>query len=53
MRGLLIAITVFLLAACGRPAKPHVILISIDTLRSDHLSAYGYRALTTPNIDSQ
>jgi choline-sulfatase len=29
-----------------------VILISIDTLRADHLSAYGYRKLQTPNIDS-
>lgn len=29
-----------------------VILISIDTLRADHLSAYGYRAIRTPNIDS-
>jgi choline-sulfatase len=31
--------------------KPPVILISIDTLRSDHLPAYGYRAIATPNID--
>jgi arylsulfatase A-like enzyme len=29
-----------------------VILISIDTLRADHLSAYGYRKIKTPNIDS-
>src|SRR5881409_4344418 len=29
-----------------------VILISIDTLRSDHLPAYGYRAVATPNIDA-
>jgi choline-sulfatase len=29
-----------------------VILISIDTLRADHLSAYGYTKLRTPNIDS-
>jgi arylsulfatase A-like enzyme len=38
-------------------ANPHgndvpVILISIDTLRADHLSAYGYRKLRTPNIDA-
>lgn len=30
---------------------PHVILILVDTLRSDHLSAYGYHRLTSPNID--
>jgi choline-sulfatase len=29
-----------------------VILISIDTLRADHLSAYGYRRISTPHIDS-
>jgi len=29
-----------------------VILISIDTLRADHLSAYGYQKIQTPNIDS-
>ncbi len=33
-------------------ASPPVILISIDTLRADHLSAYGYRRIETPNIDS-
>ena len=31
--------------------KPNVILISIDTLRADHLSCYGYQRRTTPNID--
>lgn len=29
-----------------------VILISIDTLRADHLSAYGYNKVHTPSIDS-
>ena len=29
-----------------------VILISIDTLRADHLSAYGYTRIRTPHIDS-
>ena len=32
------------------PGAP-VILISIDTLRSDHLPVYGYRGVETPNID--
>lgn len=31
--------------------QPNIILISIDTLRADHLSCYGYPRLTTPNID--
>lgn len=33
-------------------SKPNIILISIDTLRSDHLSCYGYQRRTTPNLDS-
>lgn len=43
------------LALCGKiyAAGPTpVILISIDTLRADHLTAYGYRAVQTPNIDA-
>ena len=30
----------------------NVILVSIDTLRQDHVGAYGYQRDTTPNIDS-
>ncbi len=33
-------------------AQTPVILISIDTLRADHLGAYGYRAIATPHIDA-
>ena len=36
-----------------KPAAPGpVILISIDTLRADHLAAYGYTKGRTPNIDA-
>ena len=31
--------------------KPSIILISVDTLRADHLSCYSPRARITPNID--
>lgn len=30
----------------------NVILISVDTLRADHLSCYGYQRLTSPHIDA-
>ena len=30
----------------------NVILITIDTLRADHLSCYGYHRKTSPNIDN-
>jgi choline-sulfatase len=40
-------------AAAGDAASSApVILISIDTLRADHLSAYGYTKIRTPHIDS-
>lgn len=32
--------------------KPNVILISLDTLRADHLGCYGYARATSPNIDA-
>ncbi len=30
----------------------NIVLITIDTLRADHLSCYGYERKTSPNIDS-
>jgi choline-sulfatase len=42
---------VFLCASLALSQTP-VILISIDTLRADHLSTYGYKGIATPNIDS-
>ncbi|MBI5240635.1 MAG: sulfatase [Elusimicrobia bacterium] len=43
-------------AWAGRPASPakhpNVILISIDTLRPDHVGCYGYGRPTTPNLDA-
>jgi arylsulfatase A-like enzyme/cytochrome c-type biogenesis protein CcmH/NrfG len=35
-----------------RAARPNVVLITIDTLRPDHLHCYGYDKIETPNIDS-
>lgn len=31
--------------------KPNILLFGIDSLRSDHMSLYGYERLTTPHID--
>ena len=33
------------------PTAPNVLLIVLDTLRADRLSAYGYARLTTPFLD--
>jgi arylsulfatase A-like enzyme/Tfp pilus assembly protein PilF len=41
------------MGACSRRSEQGpVILISIDTLRADHLPAYGYTKVRTPNIDA-
>jgi arylsulfatase A-like enzyme len=32
-------------------AAPNVLLISLDTLRADHLGCYGYQRDTSPNLD--
>jgi arylsulfatase A-like enzyme len=54
--GALLAVMV-LLGSCGKlpgkalPGQPNVVLISIDSLRADHLSGYGYHRLTSPNLD--
>jgi arylsulfatase A-like enzyme/Tfp pilus assembly protein PilF len=52
-----VATLLWLLAACAKPretafAGAPVILISVDTLRSDRLPAYGYRGVATPAIDA-
>ena len=38
-------------ALAARRARPNVVLIVVDTLRADHVGAYGGRA-RTPNIDA-
>jgi arylsulfatase A-like enzyme len=47
-----IAILILSAHSASAAEKTPVILISIDTLRADHLSAYGYTKIRTPNIDS-
>ena len=49
----LAALLALLLAACGAepaPAYRHVVLISLDTTRADHLGCYG-GSVPTPTID--
>jgi choline-sulfatase len=42
------------LLSCAKPSPTirNVLLVSIDTLRADHLSASGFPRPTTPNIDT-
>ncbi len=46
-------------SACGEPGErraaergPDILLVSLDTLRADRLSCYGYPRATTPAIDA-
>ncbi len=44
-----------ILGACRRPAPeppPHVVLVTIDTLRADHLGFAGYARDTSPHLDA-
>ncbi len=40
------------LTACGASGPPDVLLITVDTLRADYLSAYGFPEQTSPQIDA-
>src|SRR5947208_3400180 len=32
--------------------RPNVLLVTIDTLRADHVGSYGYHEASTPTIDA-
>jgi len=60
VNGKLILVPIILIFICNgfiysyrlsRSKGPNIILISIDALRADHLSCYGYHRNTSPNID--
>lgn len=55
--GAAVAMALLAVASCARgpeaplfPGAP-VVIVSIDTLRADHLPAYGYSAGATPHLD--
>jgi arylsulfatase A-like enzyme len=50
---LLLSILVLGASGCadGPQDRPNVLLITVDTLRSDRIGAYGYEPIRTPNID--
>lgn len=44
----------FLVSSCGTVAaedRPNLLLITLDTVRADHLGCYGYKKVRTPHID--
>jgi arylsulfatase A-like enzyme len=45
-------LTAIALGGCQRaPRPPHILFVSIDTLRADHCSLYGYPRRTTPRLE--
>lgn len=38
-------------AAASAASRPNVVFVTVDTLRADRLSCYGYGRDTTPNLD--
>jgi len=52
----ILIVTLAGLAACTRSGRASrgtpVVLISVDTLRADHLPAYGYSGVETPHLDA-
>lgn len=53
---LIVVSTALLNSGCagngGKPASPNVIVITLDTVRRDHLGCYGYPVNTTPRLDA-
>jgi arylsulfatase A-like enzyme len=51
--GLLSAFALLATSGCSAPPGPprNVVVVSLDTLRADHLSLYGYERPTSPNLD--
>lgn len=41
-----------LLQGCAEARQPNLLLITLDTVRADHFSSYGYDRPTTPNLDA-
>jgi arylsulfatase A-like enzyme len=37
-------------AVASTPGSPNIVLITMDTVRADHVSVYGYARDTTPNL---
>jgi len=48
----LIPTALFFLVSCGVDPRSPVVLVTIDTIRADHVSAYGYEHPTSPILDS-
>lgn len=51
LRALLGCCLVLACGSPGEPERPSILLVVVDTLRRDHLGAYGYERNTSPRLD--
>src|SRR5437870_2212507 len=49
MRSVILAL---FLTSAASAASPNILVVTIDTLRADHVGCYGYKFSTTPNLDA-
>ena len=47
----LLVLTLAFMACQNKQEKSNLVLVTIDTLRADHLGIYGYKRPTSPNLD--
>ncbi len=48
---IIVTFTFLLKTNLNHKNHPNIIIITVDALRADHMSIYGYKYKTTPNID--
>lgn len=51
LRAVTLCLLTTVLSVSAAAARPSVLLITVDTLRADRVSAYGYERETTPQLD--
>lgn len=53
LRSTILLLSLVVLPSCGDPpaAPRNLLLVTVDTLRADHLGGYGYRRATSPELD--
>ena len=49
---ILLCLALALAPSCAERPPPDIVLVVVDTLRADHLGAYGYARPTSPTIDA-
>jgi arylsulfatase A-like enzyme/Tfp pilus assembly protein PilF len=48
----LLALVAGAVASLAAPARPNIVLVTIDTLRADHVGSYGASLAATPRLDA-